>query len=110
MRRIIRSEVILFFESDLPNMASHCEQKECGFSIYKGILIQWDEDTDIRILDFIDDMEEWLRIELLIIQEHEAGLYLRWKDDNYIPPEYEEGKSIDVRDGDVWSIMESTGI
>lgn len=85
-------------------MASHCNQEDCGFSIYHGILVQWDEDQDLRVLEFIDDMEEDARNGLLVIQEHEGCLGFIWK---HIP-HYKERESLETMSGDVWTVVQST--
>ena len=69
----IQQQIIVFYDGDLPNMATHCPQEECGFSIYRNILVQWDEDGDDRVLWFIDHLPERVREQLLIVQEHEVG-------------------------------------
>ena len=93
----------IFYESDFPNAATHCEQAECGFSIYRGVLIQWDEDHDERILEFIDQLDHEHRRHLLIAQEHEGCLCLRW--DSSGPPEkYKPGRGVEVM-GDYWDIL-----
>lgn len=103
--RIEREAITAFYADDLPNMATHCDQSKCGFSLYKGVLVQWDEDQDTRVLDFLDDMESSDRLSLLVVQEHEGGIAFLWE--GYIPDnQYKEGASIEV-DGDVWSIVES---
>jgi len=89
--------------SDLPNMASRRHQESCGFSLYQGVLVQWDEDRDTRVLTFIDQLSDEARSSLLVVQEHEGCLGLVWKDavpDGYDPNEFY------VEDGvcDQWSV------
>lgn len=97
-------DVAVFNEADFPNMASHCPQSECGFSVYRGVLIQWDEDRDARILTFIDEMPDVIRSHLLVAQEHEGSLGLVWR--NVVPKNYAEGDDTIVEE-DVWSISSS---
>lgn len=104
MKKTPTAKLVLFFESDLPNMASHCPQSDCGFSLYKGVLIQWDEDQDERILKFIDLIPDAIRSRLLVAQEHEASVALLWKDS--VPADYREGAEWQV-DGDIWHVTES---
>jgi hypothetical protein len=92
MKKTPTAKLVVFFDSGLPNLASHCPQSDCGFSLYKGVLIQWDEDQDERILKFIDQMPVEIRSRLLVAQEHEAALALLWKDS--VPPGYEEGDEL----------------
>ena len=77
-----------------------------GFSIYRGVLIVWDEDYDPRILGMIDDMPDQARKEVLAAYEHEGGLSLLWTDDDIAPSEYDPGELLDVRGSDVWAIHE----
>lgn len=104
MSKTPRAGLTVFHDVDFPNGATHCPQAECGFSIYHGVLIQWDEDGDERILSLIDQMPEDVRLQLLITQEHKASVSLVWK--SYIPSGWEEGRELYVED-DVWHIMDS---
>lgn len=97
--------IAIMFESDLPNMATHCKQSGCGFSIHKGVLVQWDEDHDTRVLEFIDAMPVSIREGLLVVQEHEGGLGFIW--DSYVPWDYKEGDNISEPGGDMWCIHTS---
>jgi hypothetical protein len=94
----------VFFANELPNMASHCPQSECGFSIYKGILVQWDEDQDERVLTLIDEIPDSIRSQLLVVQEHKASIGFVWS--HRIPSGYEEGQEFSV-DEDMWYVMDS---
>ena len=93
-------------QSDLPKMASHCDQSECGFSIYRGIMVQWDEDHDERVLDIIDNMFQHHRNSLLVVQEHEGTISFVWNE--AIPKPYREGMTVRPNDGDYWSIIHSS--
>ena len=92
-------------DDQLPTMATHCDQADCGFSIYGTVLVRWDEDRDRRVLDVIDTLPRGVYDRLLVIQEHEASLALVWDGE---PPEgYREGDSVDVPDGDIWNVYSS---
>jgi hypothetical protein len=69
----------VFLERDFPNHATHCNQAECGFSVRRNILIQWDEDRDLRILFVIDGLPQFLCDQIVLMQEHEGGLSILWK-------------------------------
>lgn len=88
-----------FFLDDLPNMASHCSQSECGYSIYRGVLVQWDEDHDDRVLRLLDELSVKIIEQLLVVQEHEGAVCFIWK--GKTPRGYEEGADFIVK-GDVW--------
>jgi hypothetical protein len=99
--------VSIFYDSDFPSMATHTPQSVCGYSLYKGVLLQWGEDHDPRILAFVDSLPQPAREQLLIVQEHEGGIALVW---NYsIPTGFEEGGEVEVA-GDYWSILSSRTI
>lgn len=89
----MRTPIIL--PKDLPNGATHCNQSECGFSIYRGVLVQWDEDHDERILDVLDDMPCHVVDAMVAVQEHEGTICFVWKD--AVPKGWEDGNSV------VWS-------
>jgi hypothetical protein len=100
----MRATTIL--QSDLPNMASHCAQSECGFSIYRGVIVQWDEDHDERVLDVLDQMPAHILDSLFVVQEHEGAIAFVWKGD--VPKGYEEGTDgVEPGDGDLWCIISS---
>jgi len=106
-RWLTHKPVLVFYDDDFFNMASHCPQSECGFSIYQGVLIQWDEDQDDRVLEFIDNLRDCERSELAIVQEHEGTIALLWR--NTVPSGYEEGNYIEVGN-DAWEIVKSMAI
>jgi hypothetical protein len=96
----------VFYDDDFPNMASHCDQWECGYSIHRGVLVQWDEDHDARVLEVIDGLAEVVRAELLVVQEHEASLALLWR--SHVPERYAVGRTVDIHN-DTWDIVRSEG-
>jgi hypothetical protein len=99
----------IFLDADLPGMATHCNQLDCGFSVYRGVLVQWDEDRDVRVLDVLDDMPDHLRARLLVVQEHEGSICFAWNGD--VPAEYEQNTGLHVpRDGDYWCINRSVAV
>ena len=85
-------------------MSSHCSQTECGFSVYRNVLVQWDEDHDERVLWFLDRLQCNVIEQLLACQEHEGGIAFLWK--KRIPKGFEQGGSVDGM-GDEWVILES---
>lgn len=104
MKNKMKSDFILY-EKDMPNMATHKDQNKCGYSVHRGVLVQWDEDHDRRILDVLDKMFAYVVVNLLAVQEHEGSIAFIWC--NYIPFGYEEGADIEVPDGDIWSVISS---
>jgi hypothetical protein len=99
--------IAIFYDGDFPNTASHVSQSTCGYSLYKGVLVQWDEDQDTRVLQLIDALPLPAREQLLIIQEHEGCVAFVW--DYQVPEGFEENGGIDVA-GDSWSITASYAI
>lgn len=49
-----------------------------GFSVYRDVLIFWDEDYDNRIITLIDSLPEAVRNILVAIREHEGSLQVVW--------------------------------
>ena len=78
-----------------------------GFSIYRGILIGWDEDYDTRIFRFIDEMTKADRRGLIGAAEHNGRLFLLWK--NLVPYKYGEGQQVEVL-RDIWNIIFSENL
>lgn len=99
--------MITFKASDFPDMATHCSQSDCGFSLYRGVLVQWDEDHDERVLGVIDEMPVKIVDRLCVVQEHEGCIAFVW--DGEVPTGYEvDGPGIHAPDGDWWSVISST--
>jgi hypothetical protein len=94
----------VFYETDLPGMATHCPQAQCGFSLYKNVLVQWDEDHDERIFAILDEMDLQLLDRLLVVQEHKGSVAMIWS--NSVPAEFAEGQELFVG-GDVWYVVQS---
>jgi len=76
----------------------------CELSVYRGVIVCWDEDHDTRVLNLIDDMSERDRHNLVAIHEHEGQASYVWNCKT--PKQYEEG--VNTRDGDHWPCQEST--
>lgn len=93
--------VYVFSSAELPTTTEH------GLTLYKSVLVLWDEDRDTRILDWTDSLDDEIRGNLLIAYEHEAGLALRWKE--HVPENYEEGVQIEVGN-DLWYIYDSRAL
>jgi hypothetical protein len=84
-----------------------CDCDEYEFSFYKGVIVQWDEDRDTRILLFIDEMDINDRLELLLVTESEGVISFLWN--SCIPSKYEHGSNqIEIVSGsddcDYWTI------
>lgn len=97
----------VFSISDLPNMGAAVNGFLYGFTMYRGVLIQWDEDEDRRILTFIDQLPDKVCCRLSIVQEHEGCLGLVWY--NEVPAGYEVGREFEV-EGDFWVVQESKAV
>jgi hypothetical protein len=53
MKQVIINGDICYSKGNAAS-AIGCTRKECGYSIYRGILVRWDEDQDERSLRLID--------------------------------------------------------
>jgi hypothetical protein len=103
-RFVSRESILVIYGRDLPSMATHADQQECGYSVYKGVLVQWDEDQDARVFDFIDDLDGYTRCCLAAVQEHEGNLALLWKKQGPLWPTRDN--TLEVA-GDIWNIVSS---
>jgi hypothetical protein len=92
--------VQVILPADMPNLATHCQQNECGLSVYRGVIVQWDEDRDDRVLDVLDNMPAKVVDQLLVVQEHEGSISFVWRHE--IPNGYDDTNDIEPGDGDVW--------
>src|SRR5262245_7508478 len=108
LRKLRGMTIHTFYQKDLPNGASHCSQDKCGFSIYRGVLIQWDEDHDERVLRVLDEIPIAILGQLLVVQEHKASVSFLWRD--VVPQGYEEGVDFQEPRGDIWIIYKSTAV
>lgn len=84
-------------------LCAYLGRHKARVSSYRDIVVEWDEDTDPRVLDLLDEMPRHFRRRLLSAAEHEGTVHFNWDGD--APAEYVEGTSIDAPDGDVWSIV-----
>ena len=94
----------IFDVNDLPNMGAGVRGFTYGFTIYCGVLVQWDEDKDERVLTFINELAARVRRQLAIVQEHEGCLGLVWH--TIVPSGYEMGEEFEV-EGDFWVVQKS---
>lgn len=88
----------------LDKIDQYKERNKYGFSIYKGVLILWDEDWDTRICSFIGNSLDHSYTDLLVAKESEGCLSLIWH--GLIPYSYQKGMCVDVLN-DSWQIIES---
>ena len=95
--------MLRFTEKDFPDRLNSGH----GFSLYRGVLIQWDEDHDERILEVLDGMPARILDRLLITHENQAGIAFVWKGE--VPRGYEKDKEIGL-DSDVWHIGSSVAL
>lgn len=79
-------------------------------SLYRGVLVQWDEDYDTRVLTMIDDLPTDVRQRLLFATEHEGSVELTWRDS--VPEGFEQDNphGIETSDGDNWVIARSHAV
>ena len=92
-----KSDIILY-GVDMP------ESDDCGFSIYRNTLVQWDRDYDKRVYTLLDEMPANIIDRLLVVRECKASVSFVWCDS--VPPEYMEGGDVEV-ENDAWAIISS---
>ena len=88
---------------ELPSTGS---KEDFGFTLYRGVIVRWDEDYDTRILDFIDDMKEFESEGLVAVHESKGNISFLWSNVTDIPP-IAEATTVETRNGDVWNVLES---
>lgn len=98
------NKINTFDVDDLANMGAGVKGFSYGFSMYRGVLVQWDEDKDDRVLTFINELPARVRCQLAIVQEHEGSLGLVWH--TSVPGGYEVGEEFEV-EGDFWVVLKS---
>lgn len=97
-------ETVYYNLIPIANIRSFMQPGTEAFCGYMGVLVFFDDDLDTRVLDFIDDLSDHLRIKLYAVGEHEGSLSMVWK---CKPPKgMREDDQVTVC-GDVWSIYES---
>lgn len=79
--------------------------RDSELSVYRNVLVVWDEDLDTRVLGWIDDQPPEVLDNLILVSEHEGGVCLLWK--SCIPHGYEQNETTYGPDGDAWTIHES---
>lgn len=73
-----------------------------GITLYRGVLVFWDNDRDPRVLTFIDDnIEDICMGKLIAVQERKGMLSMIWQD--HVPPALKQEGTADG-DGDCWFI------
>jgi len=72
--------------------------------IYQKTIILLDDDYDKRVIEWVGNLPESIRKNLVIANEHEGSLYLYWR--YSVPEEYSQEKIVDVPD-DQWTISRS---
>ena len=99
---IARESVVVFSKDDLPTT-------RCGLSLYRGVIVCWDEDRDTRVLNFLDAMHSAERDKLFAVHESKACLRLVWRG-SFIPSLYREESKVEVLGpgADIWTVAEST--
>lgn len=104
MRKEAYNNITIFYIEDLPNMGSGMHGFSYGFTLYRGVVVQWDRDQDKRIFTFINELPAMVRCKLAIVQEHEGSIGLVWYAN--VPDGYEVGNVFEVED-DYWIVEKS---
>ena len=86
-----------------------CNPEDHGFSVYRGVIVVWDEDMDQRVLAVVDSLSDKDRMNLYAIREHEGSVSMWWR--VKVPRKYRAdlrpaGISV-PNDNDWWSIYVS---
>lgn len=80
----------------------------CKVSVYRGIIIQYDEDEDDRILKLVDTLPNVDLNDLIMIGEHEGFVTALWKRESSVPYSLRNKAMVDVyidrEYGDSWGV------
>ena len=103
LNRYIPRNVLVLHAADFPNVGM--QLLAYGFSVHRGVVVEWDADHDTRVLDWLDTLSAATVQNVVLVQEHNGGIVLGWK--VYVPDEFAEGQAVEVL-GDSWAIEAST--
>ena len=91
--------VTILRQDDLTELCSQARQfKDNGFSLYRGVLVVWDDGHDGRVLDVLDKMPVGVLEQLLAVHERKASISFLW--DRLVPMGYGEYDPVDIEPGD----------
>lgn len=95
--------VPVFYGEDMPRNVA------CGMSIYRGVLVQWIDEFDTRILDALDRFPAHILERLLLTAYAKGSIWLGWS--GPVPAGYRPNYDmVEPGDGDAWSIAASYSI
>lgn len=81
--------------------------QEHGVSLYRGVVVVWDEDHDRRVLELIDTCAA-MNLPLVGIHEREGVVSMVWA--GCVPRPYEAGNEVYVASGDYWTVQSSRSV
>jgi hypothetical protein len=96
--QVIKNVRIL--KSDIQQLLHYSNIKDEDFSIYKNVLVHWDEDHDDRVLQWLNELPEQVIEKLVYVRECEGCVNFIWSDLLPEPP-YQDGFEIE---GDFWTV------
>jgi len=85
----------------LAEIEDEVDERDYGISLYRGVLIKWNEARDKRVPMLIDSMPIQIVEKLLAVCYHKGNVAFLWR--GAVPNDYAEYKSVNVW-GDNWSI------
>lgn len=77
-----------------------------AFSVHDGVLVCWDPDLDDRLLQWLAELPESVRVLLRAVHESKGMLSLTWRRGGTIPAAYAEKQQVSAP-GDIWTILAS---
>lgn len=66
----------------LQNLKDVARSLDYGISLYRGIIVIWDEDHDPRVFTLIDEYFQIGTKKPFAINEHEANVSILWKEES----------------------------
>lgn len=115
MEAVQRSAVSVFTKDSYPNNSHSVarlvhEAMSFGISIYRGIIVIWDEDHDARILRFVDNLTNDELKYVIAVHERKGSLSIVYRE-HLVPnrrgtPRLFSGKYEFLVDEDCWPMMD----
>ena len=94
MKEVVIKSLPILRLDDFPSYAG-------SISVYKNIIVCWDDDYDGRIVEFLDTLDNLTRSCILAIGEHKGSIFFLWKEGVCIHA-FDDGVSTTEEIGSDW--------
>lgn len=101
MRKSVSLETLPIFNVDVFKKSGL--GYDYGFSVYRGVIVLWDEDYDVRIFIALDILLKTTSLEKpIMIRESEGVFQIVWHREDESLIKAESPDSIEVRSNETW--------